>query len=246
MATTTHSTAARGAVIKRIVAAYGDHLSYGQVMDIVANVLRWGGLAIGPSDCGYAVWALPTHPKAVRTLDIVLDHEATPIPLTFGSVPDMATLVRFGTIHLRLADAWPGGLTLVVPACGSKARKYAQTLHGIQTLGVRISRSVIERQIAAESGSAITSAAIRYPDGALVRTYEDAEAIVLDKVTACCAAGVLLVGVKHSGRFPLSVNSTVAALGDDGISIVRPGFYERRDLVAMASRIAVHEYADAT
>ena len=231
--------------IERISPAYGDQLSHRQALHVIVDVLGWGGLAIGPSDCGFALWALPLFPKAVEALDAILDHGSVPIPITFDSVPHMAKVVKFEWIHFRLADAWPGGLTLVMPAPSGAAKKLARSMHGMQTIGIRISRSAIERQISAEADSPITSAAIRYPDGSVVCSYEDAEAIVLERMTALGIVGVTVVGIPYE-NFSLSVNSTVATATGSSISLIRVGFYEKKDLVAFGSRLSVQEYGDAT
>ena len=238
----------RVGTLRRVIPAFGDVLSYDQAMDVVANTLRWGGLAFGPSDPGYTVWALPNHPKAIQALDVVLDHAEVAIPLTVASLDRALDLVDFTLVQRRLAGAaWPGGLTIVGRPANHQARKFSRTLHAPGTLGVRVSRSHIERQLTTEAGIALTSAAVRYPDGGVVTDYDDVEAIVLDRVSLGGLTGVPLVGIPYVEKFPLKIHSTVVGLcDDDSISILRPGMYEKRELVAMASRIAVHEYADAT
>ena len=234
--------------IRCIVPAFDNILSYGQAMDIIANTLRWGGLAFGPSDCGYAMWALPTHPSAIRTLDGLLDHTSEPIPLSVASVSDAIRLVKLGTIHLRLASgAWPGGLTLVGLTADKDAQRLAESVHAHNTLGVRVSRSDIERQLVTEAGMALTSAAIRDSRGLIVDNYDDAHDIVLDGMARGKAVGVPLVGIRRDGRFTFDRNSTVAEIdAKNSIHILREGTLDRKYLLSLSSKLAIHEYGEAT
>lgn len=235
------------ALINTMTPAAGDLLTTGQCNDILYNYLQWGGLALVPSDCGYALCGMPNNPRAMRMLDLLLDHADTPIPLSVGSAHMASTLLALHPIHLRLAaELWPGQLTLVAPA-SRLARRLTQHLHVNGSLGVRVSTSNIERQLSAEAGTALTTAAVRADGGALVTAYEDAWDLIFGRLTRSKLAGVPIVGVRRQRPFPFDVHSTVVDVSSTGAPrILREGAVPSGVIRALSVKVARAEYGDAT
>lgn len=242
--------ATKPARLRTIRPAYGDSLSNAQVFDIVDNVLAWGGLVLAPSDCGYCLWALPSHPKGIALLDAVRQDDHTILPLSIGSQLMAAKLVHFNIVHQRLAaEAWPGPLTIVANVRSKEARTLSRNIRGGgETLGLRTSRSTIERQVATEGDIALISAAMYDDNGATINNYDQAHDLVLDRLLNTGLPPAPVLGIRvPSTSFVFARVSTVIKLDNQHRPVeIRPGDLDLRRLTAMTSRVAPAEYGDAT
>ena len=234
--------------IRRVLPDWDDMLSTGQAHDIIGNTLQWSGLVIIPSDCGYALMGMPGHPEAMTVLDHLLQHSTTATPLTVATAEMAFAHIECSLVQKRImAHAWPGGVT-VVGKVTRRASKLTKSLHTTDTLGLRVSRSHIERQLSAEAALALTSAAIRLPDGSVARTYEEAAGIVTDGLQSMPFSKLVpIVGIPHTTPFVFSTHSTVMGLGAGGaVDILREGTVDRRTLISWGTQISPAEYSDAT
>lgn len=233
---------------KVVIPKYGDELSCGQALDLLGNVLRFGGFCLTPSDCGFALTALPAAAQAIKVLDEILDHHNDPIPLTVASIAMATETVSLNYMHERvLAPFWPGALTLVAVAT-RKARDLPRRLHVEDgTLGLRVSRSRIERGLVAEAYMPLTSAAVRDENGDIIRDYAEAVDLVWRRIHLKQLTGFTWAAIKGDGRFTQPSHSTVIRVGPGGnLSIIRPGALTREEIAPLLFRPSMHEYAEAT
>lgn len=225
-----------------------DRLSVGQCKDLLANYLgTWSGLAILPSDCGYTWCCIPNHPTAVKAIDAMADHATVAIPLSLPNTSVAARFVDWTTLHLRLVETlWPGQLTVVVKVKGGEGRRIASLLHGRDTLGLRISLSTIEWGLAVAAEYPLTTAAIRNHDGQLVRTYDEAVDIVLDKLDRVDIGSTPIVGVRRRRRIEDRDHSTVVEIDHGALKTLREGAVPVRELRPLINRVARAEFGDST
>jgi tRNA A37 threonylcarbamoyladenosine synthetase subunit TsaC/SUA5/YrdC len=221
-------------------------LSLGQAAYLLANVLDWSGFIVTPSDTGYALTTNPLYPLALQRVQVLLQHALDPIPLTVGSACAAARLVDLSAMHKRiLMPMWPGPVTLVAPIKNSLGRRLARAVGHQGTLGLRVSTSANERHLCVEADMPLTSAAIRYPDGRIVRDYADAIDIIW---AASAGLPALPWAVIKPGRcFRYSDHSTVVGLRpDQTLQMLREGVIPAKELEPLLCRIGPTEHSDAT
>lgn len=218
-----------------------------QSAELVSTLLFEGGVLL-PSDTGYAWAADPCNGTAIRRLNALLRHGNQPIPLTVSSPTQAKTLIRLTPAHQRMtADAWPGPLTVVSKAW-KDGRKLAALLgNGVtsDTLGVRCGTCPTEWQLLAETRFSLTSAAVRYPNGEIVRDFDDAYDII-EKGIEGMNEDFPWQAVRGR-KFAFTEHSTVAALTEDGLlDLLRAGAWPERELHASLRRRGPGEYAEWT
>ena len=126
------------------------------VVEVAAACIRAGGVVAFPTDTLYGLAADPFNDAAVaRVFAIKLRPPDRPIPLIAGSADAARRAGRFTPLAQRLAArAWPGPLTLIVPAVAAIAAAVHQ---GTGTVGVRVPGHAVARALAAGAGGLITA-----------------------------------------------------------------------------------------
>ncbi len=231
--------------ISVITPALGDQLSVSQTRYIV-DVLRRGGVVWFYSDCSYAIGVDPRHPTGIRALDALLDHAGHPIPLTAADETLAATLIRFDVrVRALTAKFWPGGLGIHTKPISRLARRIAKNVHGTDGVVVRVSQSVIERQISATARLPITSAAVRDRNG-LVTDPEYALDLALH-LTEERTPGVTTIFIRDPRKKPrLRAHSTMISVGKQNLTVLRHGSVDVHD--AQRAALSNHgvDWSDAT
>lgn len=225
--------------------AYVDTLSVHQTRMLI-DVMRRGGVVWFMSDSAYAAGVDPRHPLGLAALDALLDHANNPIPLTAADEALAAKVIRFDSVVRSLtARFWPGGLGIRTKAASWSAWRMAKGLHATDGIVVRVSQSIIERQLSATARLPITSAAMR-ANGQLVCDGEEAlrTAIHLHEERT---PGLRTIFVRDPRRRPrLRAHSTMVSVQDSKVHVLRYGSVDVDD--AQRAAISNHgvDWSDAT
>ena len=180
-------------------------------VDLVAAILRSGGLAIIPTDTVYGIAADPSVPGAEQRICRVKGRDpGKPIPLL---VADIATIKRCGAVFGRTestlaARFWPGPLTLVLEMTASADMGFATgTTEGFRIPDCESALAVLRRAGALRVTSANRSGEPPSKTAAeAVRSHGDLVDVVLD-------AGIVLGGEP----------STVVRVRNGDITVLREG-----------------------
>ena len=156
-----------------VTPAYVDQLSDAQLRQIVQCLVD-GGAVWFMSDCGYALAVDARSKGGILALDLLLDHGARPIPVTVADALLASKVLRFSPLVVGLSSLWPGGIGIQTKPHGRLAKLLSRMLHAPDGPVVRVSQSVIERQISAAAGLPITSAALRDASGELITDRDQA------------------------------------------------------------------------
>jgi L-threonylcarbamoyladenylate synthase len=118
------------------------------VLARAAEALRRGDLVVLPTDTVYGIAAHPALPDAIARVYAVKERPAEKaLPLLVASPDQAATLVEVSPLATRLMAAfWPGGLTLVLRACG-----------GADTLAVRMPDHPVPRALVTALGAPLAT-----------------------------------------------------------------------------------------
>lgn len=116
----------------------------------VISLLKNGGLCILPSDSSYILTGLMTNKGISRDINLLLERQDKPMSLSFGSLKQVTEYIDFRNQAYNLfKELTPGGLTFVAPPNKTKLENISKNcLNADGTVGVRLSESLIESQIA--------------------------------------------------------------------------------------------------
>jgi L-threonylcarbamoyladenylate synthase len=169
-----------------------------QGLSEVSAVLNAGGVAVIPTDTVYGLAAHPWFPDAVdRLYSIKARDGRKPIALLASdAVAAEAFVGGLPECAKRLADRWPGALTIVVKGEGLRVPDHDWTRRLIAACG-----GVLRVTSANMSGQ---------------RPASDAQSALED-------VGLSADIVADGGTSPGGVPSTVARVSDDGIEVLRQG-----------------------
>jgi L-threonylcarbamoyladenylate synthase len=175
-------------------------------------VLRGGGVVCFPTESVYGLAVDPADPAALARLIALKGRDArAPIALIAADLAQAKTIAAgWPPAADELARAaWPGALTLVVPA----APHVAAELRGPAGVGVRVPDHALARALAAGLGRPITATSAN-------RSGEPA-AIDVGLARAALGDGVDLY---LDGGTCAGTPSTVVAVGQDGtLALIREG-----------------------
>lgn len=122
------------------------------------DALERGDLVVFPTDTVYGIAARPQDPAALRKLFLAKQRaDDRAIPVLAGSAADAHRVAMFDGPAERLAAAWPGPITLILPRTEESA---PWDLGGDPaTVGVRIPRHLLALALLGQTGPlAVTSA----------------------------------------------------------------------------------------
>jgi L-threonylcarbamoyladenylate synthase len=177
-----------------------------------AAVLRSGGVIAYPTETFYGLGALASHAGAVARVAAAKGRpDGKPLPLLAASLAQVEAVAELSPEARRLAAAfWPGPLTLVLPA---RPGVLDAITGGGATVGVRVTSSPVAATLATMSQGALVATSANLagaPPAASVEALDPALVARLDLVL-------------DAGPAPGGLPSTVVALGDEGLILVRAG-----------------------
>lgn len=193
--------------------------------DKIIALLKAGGLCILPSDSSYTLTGLVTDQNVSRDIDLLLERNGVPMSLAFGSLRKAAEKMKFSNQAYKFLEKLaPGGLTFVAhPKRKAFGNLSKHCLYADGTIGVRLTESLIETQIA--DYFPIPTAPIRSSDGREISTAEEAWEIIAGrsaKLHSLREIAVIDSSVKAPGRLSTVVKEELQN-GYWCIKIIRRG-----------------------
>jgi len=125
-------------------------------IEAAAACIRAGGVVGFPTDTLYGLAADPRNPDGVRKIFAVKQRPPDrPLPLIAGDRDTVGRAADLTLLARRLAErAWPGPLTLLVPAYPGLVPEVHQ---GTGLVGIRVPDHPVARALAAAAGGVITA-----------------------------------------------------------------------------------------
>jgi tRNA A37 threonylcarbamoyladenosine synthetase subunit TsaC/SUA5/YrdC len=205
----------------------------------IRQVFQDQGFVVLPSDTAYSVAAWPRTSQTRIKINEILQRANEPLSLAFPSVAVVQQWTTPNDVADRLLNCFtPGPITVVRSASRLIPADFTRELIGSQnhTIGVRITDSAEERQVAGVGASPVTTVPVQYvkPDGrSPVTSFEDALTIFGERIAAI-GGGALWCAIE--GTIQYSRGSTVVEmLGESGsYEIKRSGVIPDRDIHACA------------
>ncbi|GBD19107.1 Threonylcarbamoyl-AMP synthase [bacterium HR27] len=182
-------------------------------VDEAARVLREGGLVVFPTDTVYGVGAAVDRPDAVARMYVAKGRPLDrPIPVLIADLDQLERLARdVNDAILRLARRfWPGALTIVVPA---QPWLPVEIVRDTGAVGLRMPDHPVALAIIRAAGGAVATTSANRSGEREACTVEEAVA----------ALGETVDLYVDGGRTPGGIPSTVVALQDGEIRILRRG-----------------------
>jgi L-threonylcarbamoyladenylate synthase len=198
-------------------------------IDAAARALRDGGLVLLPTETVYGLGADASNPAAVAA---IFEAKGRPRfnPL-IAHVHDMEAAARIAAFDDRaraLAAAfWPGPLTLVAPI-RDPAAVCDLARAGLDTVAIRVPGHPLSRAVLAAFGGAVVAPSANRSGRPSPTTFADAFAETGDKAAAALDGGPCAVGLE----------STVVAVLDGPVRLLRPGAVTRVQLEAVVGPLA--------
>jgi L-threonylcarbamoyladenylate synthase len=184
-----------------------------QAIALATSVLRQGGLVVFPTDTVYGVGAAVDRPEAVARIYLVKGRPLDrPIPVLISSLDQIERLVtRVDERVRRLAEAfWPGALTIVLPAQDWLPEEIVRDTGAV---GLRMPDHPVALAVIEASGGALATTSANRSGEKEACTAEEALEALGDRVEL----------IIDGGRSPGGVPSTVVAVADDSLRILRVG-----------------------
>ncbi|PLR27989.1 threonylcarbamoyl-AMP synthase [Caulobacter zeae] len=194
-----------------------------------AGALAAGGLVLLPTETVYGLGADASDPAAVAA---IFEAKGRPRfnPL-IAHVADVATAARIAAFDDRaraLAQAfWPGPLTIVAPiADASAVCDLARA--GLETVAIRVPGHPLARAVLTAFGGPVVAPSANRSGRPSPTTFQDAFSETGDKCAAALDGGPCQVGLE----------STVVAVLDGPVRLLRPGAVTRAQLEAVVGPLA--------
>jgi L-threonylcarbamoyladenylate synthase len=161
-----------------------------EAIEVAAQWLRSGGVAIYPTDTFYGIAADPASPSAVDAVFAIKGRGSeSALPLIADRVDNVvAWCGAFNEDAAGLAEAfWPGPLSLILDAPSS----YAPAVHaGTGTIAVRVPAHAVARALAAAFGGLVTATSANRTGQPPVRAARDLDAVADDSRVLVLDGGV--------------------------------------------------------
>jgi L-threonylcarbamoyladenylate synthase len=190
------------------------------VIILILEVLRDGGLVAFPTDTIYGVGTLAFDGKAVKSIYAAKDRPIEKaVPILLGEAEDLDKVASdVPSMARRLSSRfWPGALTLVVP----KKTTLPESVSSTGTVGVRVPDNRTARALLRSAGPmAVTSANIS--GGSSPRTAEEVYAQLNGRIEL----------ILNGGRTPGGIASTVVDCTKTEPVILRAGPISLEDIKA--------------
>ena len=202
-----------------------------------ALLARGGVLAI-PTESSYGLGADPWNAAGVEAVYRIKDRErGKPLPVVVAGLEQMADLGIDPDLNIvkRLSAHWPGPLTVVLPLVLPGARPLPATA-GEGTLAVRVPGHERLRELLAALGHGLTATSANLSGGEPVLDPAGLPELLAGEDAMIVDGGVL----------PGGPPSTLVAIREDGLVVLRPGRFPAERLIAMTAMTAmIADGADA-
>lgn len=205
-------------------------------IDKIVKLLKDGGLCILPSDSSYILTGLVIDHKVSRDINFLLERNGIPMSLAFGDLRKVTEKIKFDNqAYAFFKKLTPGGLTFVAQPKREQFNYLSENcLYADGTIGVRLTESLIERQIA--DYFPIPSAPIRNSDCMEVSTAKEAWEIIAGRITKLHGPRKVAVVdsfVKYPGRLSTVVKEELQN-GYRYIKMIRQGAISTENIQKVA------------
>jgi L-threonylcarbamoyladenylate synthase len=177
------------------------------------DLLRRGGLLAIPTESSYGLGADPASPAGVAAIYRVKRREAgKALPVVVSDVGQLAGLGIDPDLPIlrRLEACWPGPLTVVLPI----ARPLPAAAGG-ERLAVRVPGHAGLRELLAALGHGLTATSANRSGGEPILDPREAAELLAGEDAMVVDGGVL----------PGGAPSTLVAIEEDGLVVLRPGSF---------------------
>lgn len=188
------------------------------------RLLASGALVAFPTETVYGLGADATDPVAIAALYAAKGRPAfNPLIAHVASVEEALKLGRFSPVARKLAEAfWPGPLTLVVPlATDGPVCELARA--GLESLAIRVPDHAVAKAILEAAGRPIAAPSANRSGHVSPSTAAHVMSDLAGRIAAVVEGGPTAVGVE----------STILAVLDDEVAMLRPGGLARAAIEAV-------------
>ena len=196
-----------------------------------------GELVVVPTDTVYGIAADAFSPEAVqRLLDAKGRTRQAPPPVLIPGIPTLDALAEVVPDEVRalVAEFWPGGLTVILPARASLQWDLGDTRG---TVALRMPDNTLALELLSETGPLAVSSA-NLTGRTAAATAQDAEAMLGTSISVYLDGGT--VGEAYAGH-EVGTGSTIVdatALAEGGeLHIVRHGVISDEAIEAVIDRV---------
>ncbi len=191
-----------------------------------AEIIRGGGLVAFPTETVYGLGANALDPAAVQKIfEMKGRPETSPLIVHVASVEMARTIVAdWPPLAEELARQWwPGPLTLVLP---KKSIVPDSVTAGLPTVGVRMPNHPIALQLIEEAGVPVAAPSANRFTGLSPTTAEHVRAVFGN-----------VLPVLEGGPCTVGIESTVVAIEDGRLKLLRPGMISLGEIEQAAEHV---------
>jgi L-threonylcarbamoyladenylate synthase len=197
-----------------------------------AQALAAGGLVLLPTETVYGLGADASNPNAVAAIFEAKGRPRfNPLIAHVADVETAARIAAFDDRALALARAfWPGPLTIVAPIKDAAA-VCDLARAGLDTVAIRVPGHPLARAVLAAFGGPVVAPSANRSGRPSPTTFEDAFA----------ETGAATAAALDGGPCEVGLESTVVAVLDGPVRLLRPGAVTRAQLEAVVGPLAEAE-----
>ncbi len=198
-----------------------------QDLEILAGIIKEDELVAIPTETVYGLGANGLSDAAVKKIYVAKGRPSdNPLILHVSGQEDVPALVaEISPTAKKLMDRfWPGSLTLLFPK--SDAVSHTVT-GGLETVAIRCPDKDMTRELIRLAGVPLAAPSANISGRPSPTTAEDVLNDMDGKIPAILDGGFCQVGLE----------STVVEVGDDEVTILRPGFVTEDMLLSVVSRV---------
>ena len=187
------------------------------------DCLSRGGVVAIPTDTLYGLAADATNSDAVNRVYEIKGRPANmPLPVLVSGWEQVGTISSAEGKTLELAGDlaerfWPGPLTIVLPAATGLP---ARLTGGLDTIGVRMPDHAVPLALAGGIGKPITGTSANPSGWADITELSELRSTL----------GGMVDVIITSGAKPMGTASTIVAISDAGLTLLRPGALKFEDV----------------
>lgn len=198
-------------------------------INTVATALKQGDVVGMPTETVYGLAANALDPQAVERIFAVKGRPAdNPLIVHISDLANLTGVVsQFSATAQKLADAfWPGPLTMILPKDPGLCDIVTA---GLDTVGVRMPSHPVAKALIEASGLPIAAPSANTSGKPSPTTAEHVYHDLNGKLDYILDGGSCSVGLE----------STVAMVLDDGVTILRPGAVTKEDFEQVVTTVTV-------
>ncbi len=183
-------------------------------IDTAAVLIRAGQPVAVPTETVYGLAADATSGEAVARIYAAKGRPSfNPLIVHVASLSEAEALAEFSPVARRLADKfWPGPLTLVLPLCDGSPVAGLVTA-GLSTLALRMPAHPAMRALITASGRPLAAPSANASGKISATRAEHVAASLGDRIPL----------ILDGGPTDLGLESTIVAVGEDRLRLLRPG-----------------------